>query len=86
MKPEFHRRFVKELSRLSHSEEERFYERLALFLSNPDHYLLGRHPLHGKYAGCWSIDIAGDLRAVYEIRQSSYFFIHIGTHHQLYGN
>lgn len=85
MKQEFHRKFTKELSRLSHNKEESFYERLALLLDEPDHPLLSRHPLHGKFAGCWSIDISGDLRAVYEVHDDTYFFIHIGTHHQLFG-
>ncbi len=86
MKPEFHRRFIKELSRLPRSQEERFYERLTLFLSMTDHPQLSRHPLRGKYIGHWSIDISGDIRAAYKIQDKTYFFIHIGTHHQLYGN
>lgn len=86
MKHEFHRQFTKELSRLSHSQAEHFYERLALLLLSPDHSLLSRHPIHGKYKGYWSIDISGNLRAVYSVHDDVYSFIHIGTHHQLYGN
>ncbi|MEK7118570.1 MAG: type II toxin-antitoxin system mRNA interferase toxin, RelE/StbE family [Patescibacteria group bacterium] len=86
MKHEFHRRFLKELAKLSLKHEERFYERLALFLNAPDHPLLHRHPLHGKYAGYWSIDVTGDLRAVYRIQGYACVFTHIGTHHQLFGS
>jgi len=46
---------------------------------------LNNHPLKGKYADCRSINIGGDLRAVYKYTdENSCVFIKIGTHSELY--
>jgi mRNA-degrading endonuclease YafQ of YafQ-DinJ toxin-antitoxin module len=42
--------------------------------------------LTGEYAGLYSINITGDIRALYEKIDESYvIFGFIGTHSQLYG-
>ena len=44
------------------------------------------HMLTGEYAGLYSINITGDIRALYEKIDDTYvIFGFIGTHSQLYG-
>jgi len=55
-------------------------------LKNHSHLLLRVHPLKGKYAGYWSMNISGDLRAIYLIRKENIIiFALIGSHSNLYG-
>lgn len=65
--------------------QNKFSERLSLFTQDRNHPLLNNHPLDGTWAGCRSINITGDFRAVYEELSNNYFeFIAIGTHSELY--
>ena len=82
----FHKRFVKQLQKLSPSLREQFYDRLRVFFEDPLHPQLRNHVLHGMYRGSFSIDINGDIRAIYIlVREDTIQFTHIGTHHQLFG-
>ena len=61
-------------------------QRLRMFLADTHNPLLHTHALNGAYAGCRSINITGDIRAVYEERsQGVFLFVRIGTHAELYG-
>jgi len=85
MKIVFHRTFEKQFVKLTPTIQQSFYGRLSLFTQDTHHSLLNNHLLHGKYAGCRSINISGDLRAVYSCEDhGSFLFIAIGTHSQLY--
>ncbi|MEK7060110.1 MAG: type II toxin-antitoxin system mRNA interferase toxin, RelE/StbE family [Patescibacteria group bacterium] len=65
--------------------QEKFGERLTLFIQNRNHPLLNNHPLDGIWAGCRSINITGDFRAVYEeLNNDCFEFVAIGTHSELY--
>ena len=65
------------------------------FLKNPNNYpkvlhkydiKLNNHPLKGKWSGYRSINISGDLRALYkEMGEDKVIFTNIGSHNQLYG-
>jgi addiction module RelE/StbE family toxin len=82
----FHKRFKKQYKKLSQDEKEKFKMRRDLFLKDPFHPVLRNHVLSGKYNGFRSVDITGDLRAVYdEVDTGTAHFIYIGTHSQLYG-
>jgi len=64
---------------------EKFQERFSLFLEDMYHPLLNNHPLEGEWIGCRSINITGDIRAVFEEVDIGYVeFIAIGTHSELY--
>ncbi|MEK7507507.1 MAG: type II toxin-antitoxin system mRNA interferase toxin, RelE/StbE family [Patescibacteria group bacterium] len=81
----FHRRFVKRYKKLRSGERKKFKERKNLFLVNPFHPILENHPLSGKHEGYRSINIAGDLRAVYKhLDKNIVVFAEIGTHSELY--
>ncbi len=66
--------------------QNQFDERLQLFVEDPTNPMLRTHPLKGTYSGYWSINISGDLRAIYLKRgEELIIFALIGTHSQLYG-
>ncbi|MDP2631067.1 MAG: type II toxin-antitoxin system RelE/ParE family toxin [Candidatus Uhrbacteria bacterium] len=78
--------FKKQHAKLPKKFQERFDERLKLFLENPAHPLLRVHPLKGSFAGYWSMNVSGDLRALYRMDGTDIIiFALIGTHSKLYG-
>ncbi len=83
---QFTKGFTKQFQKLKDAQQARFYERLDLFMRNPNDRVLRDHALKGKYLGCRSIDVQGDLRALYYIQDDKIvIFVLIGTHSQLYG-
>ena len=81
----FHRNFEKQILKLKIGERRRLQKRLKIFLRNPFDATLNNHPLKGKYADYRSINIGGDLRAVYKrIDDDRCIFTEIGTHGELY--
>lgn len=86
MRAIFHKKFRKRYERLQRGEKNSTEERIRLFYENSFHPLLDNHALHGIYQGCRSINITGNLRAVYEeIDSDTVHFIALGTHTELYG-
>ena len=83
---DFTKGFTKQFKVLHLKQRERFYERLELFKKNPHDKALRDHALKGKYKGYRSIDVEGDLRALYYIKGDVIvIFAFIGSHGQLYG-
>ena len=81
----FSKRFDKRFAQLSAENQRRFYDRLELFFSDRTHPILRLHPLKGKYKGYHSINVTGDLRAIFKYQpDGSLVFLFIGTHSQLY--
>lgn len=79
-------KFKKQYKKLPRLFQEQFDERLKLFLTDPTSPQLRVHPLKGKYAGYWSLNVNGDLRALYIMRGDSIIiFALIGSHSELYG-
>ncbi|MBI2635437.1 MAG: hypothetical protein HYW79_02735 [Parcubacteria group bacterium] len=59
---------------------------MRLFVEDPYHPVLNNHALKERYQGYRSIDITGDLRALFELRgENIAFFIIVDTHSNLYG-
>jgi addiction module RelE/StbE family toxin len=87
MRINFSKRFFKQLEKLNRAKQELFWERLELWKDNPAHSMLNDHALKGRFAGARSINVGGDLRAVYRLLNGGRLalFDLIGTHHQLYG-
>ena len=82
----FHRDFKKRYKKLQRGERQKTDERLLVLEKEPFHPILNNHPLHYPYEGCRSINITGDLRAIYEhIGSHAVHFIRLGTHPELYG-
>lgn len=85
MKLYFHKKFEKQYKRLRKNEQQRVRERITLFRTNPFHPTLENHPLQGKYTGYHSINVGGDLRALFKrVGAEEYWFARAGTHSELY--
>ena len=78
--------FKKQYKKLPKLYQDQFSEKLELFLIDPTAPQLRIHPLKGKFAGYWSMNINGDIRALYTVRGDEIIiFALIGSHSQLYG-
>ena len=85
MKVRFHRNFERNYQKLPKKEQGRFKERINLFTRDEFDPLLNNHPLYGKYKGYRSINITGNLRAIYKLEtQEVRIFIAVGSHGELY--
>ena len=79
------REFKKRFKRLPAKTKAQANDRLRLFANNPKDPRLRLHPLKGKVAGYYSINLSGDLRAIFKRDGHNIVFVLIGTHSQLYG-
>jgi mRNA-degrading endonuclease YafQ of YafQ-DinJ toxin-antitoxin module len=59
---ELHKDFKKKYEKLSIKFQDKFDERLKIFINDSFAPELNNHGLHGKYIGCRSINVTGDLR------------------------
>ncbi len=81
----FHRNFEKHYKRLQKREKNRFKEKIQVFLKDEFDPILNNHPLKGKYKGYRSINVTGDLRAVYKrLIRNKVIFVVIDKHSNLY--
>ena len=79
-------KFKKQYKKLPQKFQLQFDERLNPFLTDSIDSRLRIHPLKGKYAGYWSMNINGDIRALYIIQDETLIiFALIGSHSELYG-
>lgn len=82
---QFHNNFKKDLKLQNNKIQEKLKERLVIFMEDPYEITLNNHPLHGKYKGYRSINISGDIRAIYKLMEDKLcVFVAIGTHSKLY--
>lgn len=79
-----HKNFRKQYKKLAESQKNKFKERRNLFLRDEFNPILNNHALRGKYAGYRSINITGDLRALYKREGNVVIFVTIDTHSNLY--
>lgn len=77
--------FKKRLKLLPSKIQAQTDARLRLFAADPTNPLLRQHPLKGGLKGYFSINISGDMRAVFRRDGDAITFVLIGTHSQLYG-
>jgi addiction module RelE/StbE family toxin len=83
---QYYPKFKKQYKKLSKKFQEQFDERVRLFIGDPTLPLLRIHPLKGKFMGYWSMNVNGDIRALYLIREETIIiFALLGTHSELYG-
>lgn len=80
----YHRDFDKSYKKQTDEVKRAFKERRNLLFIDNGHPLLNNHPLQGKWHGCWSINVTGDVRAIYEVEGFIAIFLDIGSHSQLY--
>lgn len=85
MKIDFHKSFKKKYKKISFKIKNKAGERLLIFENDSQHPILNNHPLTGDRKGQWSINKAGEWRAIYIFKaEDSVVFIDIDTHSNLY--
>ena len=83
---DFTKSFIKQFKLLRPAQKKQFYVRLALYEADPQAKVLNDHAIKGKYIGYRSMNVSGDLRALYRVDGDRIIlFCFIGTHSQLYG-
>ena len=86
MQVDFNAQFVRQYRKLPLKIQKQFDKRLVLFKKDPTVSILRVHPLKGQMDGYWSMNVSGDIRAIYQYRGDTIVvFMLIGTHSQLYG-
>lgn len=81
----YSKNFVKQAKLLSPATRKKLLVRIEIFNENPLHPTLRNHQLKGKYKEYRSIDVTGDIRALYLQKDNEAIFDTVGTHSQLYG-
>lgn len=88
MKINYLKQFRKDILKLNPKQLAQFKKRIELFQMNPKAKQLRNHPLKGILKGKFSINITGDIRAIYGIEKVNdeleIHFIRLGTHSELY--
>lgn len=88
MKIKYLKQFRKDILKLNKKQLDQFKNRMAFFQLDPKHSYLNNHPLQGKLKGFFSINITGDIRAIYKPKryrnELTCEFIRLGTHSELY--
>lgn len=82
----FSKKFKKQLNKTPEKVKAAFKIRYRFFIVDEFNPILRNHSLAGKYAGCRSINISGDWRAVFREYEDENLivFVALGTHSQLY--
>ncbi len=78
------KRFNKQFAKLPGKIREQCIEKIKFFLENPFDQRLNNHAVYHPYDGCRSINVTGDIRAIYEPGEDVALFICIGSHSELY--
>lgn len=81
----YSKNFLKQAKKLDPSIRQRLFVAIELFSQNPLHPSLRNHELKGKYKAYRSINVTGDVRALYLQHNNQTIFDTVGTHSQLYG-
>lgn len=85
MKFLYSERFKKAFRKMPKNIQDRFHDRLKIFIENPTNPLLKIHSLKGNLAGYWAFSITGDYRVIYlKITRDCLELCDIGSHNQVY--
>jgi addiction module RelE/StbE family toxin len=79
------KKFLKCLDNQPIKIQEKFQQRVVLFIRDKFNPILANHRLGGEYKGYRSINITGDIRAIFQEKNEAVIFISVGSHSQLYG-
>ncbi|OGY18337.1 MAG: hypothetical protein A2900_04390 [Candidatus Chisholmbacteria bacterium RIFCSPLOWO2_01_FULL_50_28] len=81
----YHANFKKSYKKLLPQVKEKLEDRLRLFSKDEFHPILNNHALKGKYSGYRSINVTGDIRAIFKREAGEAIFVVIDSHSNLYG-
>ena len=85
MKVGFRKYFKKQLAKMPQKYQEQFSKKLDIFFENPFNPVLNNHQLSGELKNLRSINVTGDIRAIYEqINKDKVLFLKIDNHSNLY--
>ena len=85
MQIDYSKNFLKQYAKLPKKLQIQTDKKLLLWQNNPSNPQLRDHALDGKYQGYRSINITGDVRALYtKTGNTIVIFGFIGSHSQLY--
>ena len=86
MEVAYSKSFKKDFAKMQKKAQEQFFERLSLYLDNPQHPLLHVHSLNGVYQGYQSFNVTADIRAIFTFRDNGdvLYVDMMGIHSQLY--
>lgn len=77
--------FDKQYAKLNPKVKVAFKQRIEIFKVSPFDSRLRNHALKGKYLGYRSINVTGDVRALYTVKGNTVIiFGFTGSHSQLY--
>lgn len=77
--------FDKQYAKLDQKVKNQFKSRVELFKVSPYDPILRNHALKGNYLGYKSINVNGDVKALYTVEGDTVtIFAFVGTHSQLY--
>jgi addiction module RelE/StbE family toxin len=77
--------FEKQFSKLPRKIKNKAVTQLEVFIDNPFHVSLNNHQLNGEWSDYRSININGDMRAIYKDIDSTFVhFVAIDSHSELY--
>jgi len=80
------KRFEKDFVKLPKPVKKRVLVVLQKFIDDPLDPSLRNHRLSGKWNNHFSINVTGDVRAVYVyIKNDAVHFVAVGSHSELYG-
>lgn len=82
---DYHKDFIKRFKKLPKKVKEKFKERQLIFENDEFNPALNNHALKGKWRGYRSINVTGDIRAVFRRDAESAIFVAIDSHGNLYG-
>jgi len=81
----YSKQFKKQYKKLHENNRDKFVAKLNLLVENPNNPTLSLHKLHGKLKNYMSINITGDVRAVFVyVSSDTIDFVAIGSHSDLY--
>jgi addiction module RelE/StbE family toxin len=78
------KKFDKNFSRLPKKIKNQAINQFQKFIMDPMEESLNNHKLHGKWSKYRSINITGNIRAVYFQENNVAIFVDIGYHSELY--
>jgi len=81
----YHKEFLKRFRKQPLKIQERFKDRLSLFMKDEFDPTLNNHSLRGKHGSYRSINVTGDIRAVFKRTVQEAIFVPIDSHSNLYG-
>ncbi|OGK11305.1 hypothetical protein A2954_01960 [Candidatus Roizmanbacteria bacterium RIFCSPLOWO2_01_FULL_37_12] len=81
----YHKEFLRRFKKQRLKIKEKFKDRLSLFMKDEFDPTLNNHSLRGNYEGYRSINVTGDIRAVFKRTAQEAIFVSIDSHSNLYG-